>query len=134
MSRIQLTDNSMDIFVKMSDGNPGALSVLMEIQEKHDSIDPQAVMGPLGAILALDMLEIYGTDIYVLFNDKCNRCMRTMLMLMRAVQLGFFSSNQLRELAADQRRIINITDEEISDLDALVCERLSEFEKIETIA
>ena len=96
MSKIQLTDTPMDILINMADGNPGAISALMEILKEGDAIDPQAFMGGLGAIMILDTWKIYGSDIYILFNDKCNRDVRQMLMLMRATQLGFFSHTKLQ--------------------------------------
>ena len=101
------------------------------IMEKHNDIDPQAIMGGLGAIMILDTWEIYGSDIYILWNDKCGRDVRQMLMLMRATQLGFFSHERLREMAGDQMRQVNITDEEMEDLDNQVCERLTEFARKE---
>ena len=129
MSRIELTDTMMDVISKMSEGNPGAMMSIMEIMQKHDEIDPQAVMGGLGAIMILDTWSIYGTDIYVLFNDKCGRDVRTMLMIMRATQLGFFCHVKLRQLAADQMREVNITADELAELDKKVCERLTQFQK-----
>lgn len=45
MSRIELTDSAMDVFMKMSDGNPGAISAMMDIHQNAEAIDPQAMMG-----------------------------------------------------------------------------------------
>lgn len=91
-------------------------------------------MGGIGAVMILDTWEIYGTDIYVLWNDKCNRDVRQMLMIMRATQLGFFSHERLQEMASDQMRQINLTDEEWEDLDNKVCERLEDFARKENVA
>jgi len=129
MSRLKLTDNRMDIIIKMSEGNPGAMEALMHILEKHEEIDPQAMMGGTGSILLLDTWEIYGAAIYVLFSDKCNKDVRKMLMLMRAAQLGLFSHTMLKEMAADQERNVNLSDEEWQDLDTKVCDILTEFKK-----
>jgi hypothetical protein len=129
MARIKLNDTSMDALVKMAEGNPGAVVAMTEIMKKHNEIDPQAAMGGLGAILLLDTWEIYGTDIYILYNNKCNRDIRKMLMLMRAVQLGYFPETRLKEMAHDQMMRINLTDEEWKALNEKVCNRLSEFAK-----
>ena len=129
MSKITLNDTGMTAIVKMSEGNIGATTTMMEIIQKHNKIDPQAVMGGLGAIMILDTWEIYGADIYILFNDKCNRDVRKMLMLMRATQLGFFSHIKLKEMAHDQMRKINLTEEEFKELDNKVCAKLTEFAK-----
>ena len=127
MSRITLSDTAMDVLMKMADGNPGAIAAMMEVLEKHDSIDPQAAMGGIGAIMLLDTWEIYGTDIYVLFNDKCERDVRKLLMIMRATQLGMFPHCRLQEMAADQGREINLTNDEWQQLDDAVCEQLKDF-------
>ena len=129
MCKIELNDTTMSIMMKMSEGNPGAVSALIEIMQKHDEIDPQALMGPIGAIMILDTWKIYGTDIYVLFSDKCNRDVRKMLMLMRATQLGLFSQSKLQQMAKDQMHKINLTDEEFNELDEKVCTELKEFQK-----
>jgi len=130
MSRIDLTDNGMDILIKMADGNPGAISAMTTILKEHDAIDPQAVMGGIGTILILDTWEIYGSDIYVLFNDKCGCDVRRLLMLMRATQLGFFSHSKLQQMAADQARKINLTEDEFKALDDQVCNQLKDFKKV----
>jgi len=133
MSRITLEDNAMSAMVKMAEGNPGAVQAMMEIIEKHDSIDPQAFMGGLGAIMILDTWGIYGSSIHVLFKDKCGFDVRKMLMLMRATQLGFFPEERLRELSADQTRQVNLSQEEIDELDAKVCAELSDFKKPDAV-
>lgn len=129
MGRIQLTDPTMDIIVKMSDGNMGATMAIMDIIEQHEQIDPQAMLGGIGAILALDDMGIYGTDIYVLYSDKCQKDVRKFLVLMRANQLGFLSQCKLKEMSSDQMMQINLTVEELTELDNKVCEQLEGFKK-----
>ena len=129
MSRIQLTDTGMDMMMKMSDGNPGALTAIMDIMAKSVDIDPQSALGEISCILSLDTHEIYGSDIYVLWNDKCNREARRVVMLLRAVQLGFMHESKLQSLAGDQSRLISLTDDEELGLDKKVCDALSDFAK-----
>jgi len=129
MSRIQLQDSGLDMIIKMSDGNPGAVVTLMKILSESATIDPQSVLGGIGPVLALDTLEVYGTDIYVLFNDKCDSDMRKFIMLLRAHQLGIITEELIRELAADQTRQVNLTEEQFDELDKKVCEQLVDFQK-----
>lgn len=128
-NRIELTDTTMDALIKMVDGNPGAIQALMAIMDKHDQIDPQAMLGGIGAVMMLDEWGIYGSSIYVLYSDKCGRDVRKMLMLMRAVQLGHLDQSRLQAMAADQMRRITLTDEEWADLDAKVCADLDDFQR-----
>jgi hypothetical protein len=129
MSRIELNDTSVGAVMKMAEGNPGAMSAMMEILKEHDAIDPQAFMGGIGAIMMLDTWEIYGSEIYILWSDKCERDVRKMLMIMRSCQMGNFSHNKLKEMAADEMRQVNLTAEEWQEHDDFVCGRLDQFMK-----
>jgi len=61
--RIEFNDNVKDVIIKMSDGNPGALRVLMEMLQKEDG---------LLNIFILDDMNIYGSRIWVGYKDICN--------------------------------------------------------------
>lgn len=103
MSKINLTDSAMDVVLKMSDGNPGAMGVIMEmLQPAANEIDPDSVMGGMMKILALDTLGIYGTDIYVLHSDICGRDMVKMFAVLRAHQLGFLNDSVLKDACSRQ--------------------------------
>ncbi|RLI66848.1 MAG: hypothetical protein DRO67_00295 [Candidatus Asgardarchaeum californiense] len=131
MTKIELTDNLQDVVVKMSEGNSGGLTAIMEILQKTEEIDPQNAMGGLAHILSLDTYGIYGSSIYVLWSDQCNRDIRELIMLLRATQLGFFSIDKLKAIANDQMGRYLLTQEEMDELDTLVTERLPEFKKRE---
>jgi hypothetical protein len=132
-SRITLTDNTQSVLFKMSEGNPGALTAMCEILKEGEVIDPQAAMGAFSAILTLDTLNIYGSDIYILWNDQCNRDVREMLMLLRAYQLGFVEGDRVKVIAADQMRKIKFSKEEMDEFDIKVCGRLEQFKRSEKI-
>ena len=101
--RIKLTDNTMDVVVKMCDGNPGAMDALVSLLKPENvKIDPDNIMGPLGPILSLDSFGIYGTDIYVLFSDICGRNIAKMVAVIRATQMGLFSRDILKDAAHRQ--------------------------------
>lgn len=104
MSRIQGNDTIQDVFVKLSEGNPGALSTMAEIYKQGPEIDPDAILGGLTPIAGLDTLGIYGTDIYVLFSDICENSIPKMLAVLRAVQLGFFPAETVKDAASRQDR------------------------------
>ena len=112
---------------KMSDGNPGALTTLMQIHEENHKIDPQDFMKGLGPILSLDSMGIYGTDIYVLYNDICDRHLPKMLAVIRSCQLGLFDSKLLANACHRQdysgkqfvpvEELYNEVKEKLSDFD-----------------
>lgn len=129
MSRIELTDNMMDVVVKMAEGNPGASIAIMDIIQKHSEIDPQAAMGGLGAVMILDTWEIYGSNIYILWSDTCGKDARKMLMLMRACQLGFLPQSTLVGLSKDGPLRTELTEKEVQQYDEKVCNELEGFKR-----
>ena len=96
MEKIKSTDSTMDIILKMSDGNPGALNAIMQILEPNN-IDPDNSLGGFGVVLLLDTYGIYGTDIYVLYSDICGKDLAKTLAVLRACQFGLFDSRVLAD-------------------------------------
>ena len=120
--RIKLTDSILEILTKMSEGNPGALNVCMNIIKNGAAIDPQSFCGSIGAILALDTHGIYGHRIWELYKYVCDENLESTLGVLRACQLG-----QLREtdmLHAIDNRGENI---DVAAIVAGVKARLPEF-------
>lgn len=126
-TRINLTDTTLDIIVKMSEGNPGAAVALMEIVKNGEAIDPQSFAGGVGAVLSLDTYGIYGSDIYILWSDICEKNLPKMLAVLRACQLGLFSSNTLKVAASRQDRT-GKSMIPVEDLYVKVKEQLKEFD------
>jgi hypothetical protein len=93
--RIGLNDTLMDVFVKMSDGNPGALTVMSQLYQDVPTIDPMNIMGGLGAIMELDSLGIYGPRIWMLYKDVCGQDVEKTNWMIRAVQLGVISESDI---------------------------------------
>jgi hypothetical protein len=78
MGRINLMDSTMDAVVKMVDGNPGAVTAVMQMIQHPN---------PKGLLLFmyLDDWQVYGSDIWVLYKDCCGQDMDNMFRLMEAV-------------------------------------------------
>ena len=99
--RLKLEMSVMDIVAAFSEGNPGALRVVMELLTHTKYIDTQDAFQGLGAIMGLDNLDCYGSKIWVFYKDVCEEDLSMMLVLLRAVQLGMLSESELK-LAIDQ--------------------------------
>lgn len=84
-----------DVLFKMSEGNPGAISVLMRILAEGEKIDPQNFMGGLGPILSLDSYRVYGPKIWMLYKDVCGHDLVKMLAVLRACQLGKLAKSEM---------------------------------------
>jgi len=121
-SKIELTDSIQDVLFKMSEGNPGALTVCLGILEHGDKIDPDNAMGGLGVILSLDTLQLYGAKIWMLFKDVCGKDLPQMLGVLRGHQLGYVTDAQVHHAVENYGDGINIP-----DICAKVVERLPRF-------
>lgn len=100
--RIELTDTAPDVLQKMSEGNPGALTVCIQLMKQGGDIDPDDVLGGLGKVLTLDTLGVYGPRIWMLYKDVCGQSLPRMVALLRGWQLSVVSKAQLRR-AIDNR-------------------------------
>ena len=86
--RIGLGDTILSATMKLSEGNPGALRVCMDLLQHSGAIDPDSAMGGLGSLLCLDTEGIYGPQIWMLYKDVCGENLVNMVAVLRAMQLG----------------------------------------------
>ena len=100
-NRIKLADTGMDVVMKLSEGNPGALSVCMQVLEKGSKIDLDSA-SPIITLLTFDDLGIYGSRIWMLYKDVCHEDLTNMLGVLRGHQLGYVTEWQLNH-AIDHR-------------------------------
>lgn len=61
--KINLDDSFQDIAMKLSEGNPGALTVILKLFAD----EPDGIM----AILGLDDMNMRGPQIWIAFKDHC---------------------------------------------------------------
>lgn len=122
-TRIDLHDSTMDIIIKMAEGNPGAMTVLMLLIQNADKVDPQDAMAPFGTILSLDAHGIYADRIWMLYKDVCGEDIGEMIGVMRAMQLGFVSDSEV-DHAIDHHG----DGLDVDDLINQVCGRLPDFD------
>lgn len=126
MTKLNLEDTTKDIIIKMSEGNPGAMTAIMDIFQNGTKIDPDDLFG-MGSILMLDTFGIYGSNIYILWNDVCKKNTRDLILLTRACQLGFLSDKILQQKSKEDYS--SFTEEEWNDMNEKVCNRLPNFKK-----
>lgn len=127
MERITLSDSIVSAITKMTEGNMGAVNVCMSLIKEGETIDPQNTMGGFGFLLDLDREGIYGSDIYVFWNDICNRDISKMMAMLRAVNLGFFSGKTLAN-ACHRQDYSGRSMVPVDELYQKVIERLPKFD------
>lgn len=67
-TRITADMSMQDVLITMSEGNPGALTCMMQMLQTN----PMSFMD----ILLFDKMGIYGSKIYMVWNDCCGRDMK----------------------------------------------------------
>jgi len=106
--KYQYGDSTMDLVVKMGEGNPGAMMACMELFK----------IGPSGAvtILNLDDIGLYGEKLYMLWNDCCGRDASKVVQVVEARNFGKLSDQDIRDRVAGGYGK-PFTDEELAKLD-----------------
>jgi hypothetical protein len=94
MSRLRLEMNFNDMLFVLSEGVPGAITVIMDAFRHGDDIDPEG-MGAWGFVLNLDMMEIYGSRIWMLYKDVCRENLSHAIAMVRSVQMGVINAEDL---------------------------------------
>ena len=87
--RITADMNMLEMIVTMSEGNPGAATCLMQMLQE----DPMAMLD----ILWFDSMEIYGSKIYMLWNDCCGRSMTKLKETIKYLKTGVVTKEQIHE-------------------------------------
>ena len=124
-TRIELTDDGLSATQKLSEGNPGAMNVCINMLNNSEKIDPDAALGGIGCLLSLDTHGIYGSSIWMLYKDVCGEDIVKTLAVLRSVQLGFLNEKKL--IHAIENRGAGIV---VDDLYKLVKERLPAFNSV----
>ena len=85
-------DTTMDLMLKMSEGNPGALTACMDLFK----------LGTPGVVALIDFDDIglYGDKLYMLWNDCCGRSAEKVLMVDKARNFGKLSVKDIQDRAS----------------------------------
>jgi len=113
----------MQMIMKLSDGNPGALTVCMNAFQNSSTIDPIGALGGLAPMLAMDTVGIYGPRIWMLYKDVCGERLPYFLAMLRGWQLGLLSEAALNTAIDNYGKGIDV-----DGIAAKVCERIPEFQ------
>lgn len=90
--KYEFGDSTMDLMVKMSEGNPGALMFCTELFK----------MGSKGVVtlINLDDIGLYGDKLYMLWSDCCGRDAEKVVKVVNAVNFGKVSKEEIHERVA----------------------------------
>lgn len=96
LKRLTPSMTLIEASVALVDGNPGAATAVAAlVLAARDGIDPGQPFGAHGPLFALDELELYGSDIWVLYKDVCGMDAVKFMALLRGWRLGVVRKEQL---------------------------------------
>ena len=78
----------MDAVCSMSDGNPGAIHVMVRLVKESPTICPSWGFAGMLPLIQLDAAGLYGSSIWVLYKDICGSDTARTWALLCAEQLG----------------------------------------------
>lgn len=105
MTKLKLNDTLLTGIIKLSDGNPGAAVALCDICKVAEEIDTflsKPKLSGMPYLLLIDSLNIYGTDIYVLYSDICEKNAAKTMAVLRATRLNILEISKLKEACSRQ--------------------------------
>jgi hypothetical protein len=127
---IDINISVLDAIFLLSEENPGAIRVLVQMSGAAETVDPDNFAGPFGPMLNLDSQGIYGSNIWLLFKDICGECIPKTLAVLRGVQLGIVDEATVHA-ALDLANVRNPIGFNPDEVWAKVCLRLPNFQKKE---
>jgi len=101
-TRIEITDTLMGAVIKLSEGNPGAMTACVNLLKETPKHDPQNILGGIGTLLNLDSSNVYGSRIWCLYKDVCGESTEKTIKLLRAKQMGIVDTEKFNH-AIDHR-------------------------------
>lgn len=97
-----ITPESFPLLIKkMTDNNPGAANVIEQLI-MYDGVDKKTTASGGTILYLLNDYEIYGTDLYVFYNDICDRNLEKMLAVVLGVFLKLFDKDVLKDACSRQ--------------------------------
>ena len=93
MSKLELSDSFDKIMIKLSEGNPGALNVLFEIMKENNN----DLLKSIPIFIMIDSMELYGSYLYMLWNDCCNKDIHKTIKVIDLYKRGEIGQPTLNE-------------------------------------
>jgi len=94
MARITILDDAKSALVKICEGNPGAINACCCMIKEGAVVYPY--VDGWEYIILLDTLEIYGSDIYVLWSDICQRDTQKMIAALKVAKIDAYKADVLK--------------------------------------
>jgi len=120
MTKLRLEDSIQDMLIKLAGGNPGAFTVCLDILRHGAQIDPDCAH-PMLHVLDFDDMGLYGSEIWMLYEDVCGTDLVKLLGVLRGKQLGYIRTGDILRAVREGQSL------DIDDIVERVCKELPSF-------
>lgn len=98
MNKIKLDSNPVEAITAMAEGVIGTARVLGDLWTRCAFIDPDNWAKNWWVMLALDNLELYGSNIWLFYKDVCGESYINMCLMLRGIQLGALDHDEVVDM------------------------------------
>jgi hypothetical protein len=101
--RIALGDTPLKSITSLSEGVPGAITVMVDMMKTPLPKECEGLMmgPPLGPLFSLDCEGIYGSNIWCLYKDACGEDLDNMFRVLGCLQQGLLDHNDVANVIED---------------------------------
>lgn len=100
MGKITMFDDLTSAVTKLCNGNPGAINACCVLIKEGAHVYPYT--DGREHLMTLDSIGIYGTDIYVLWSDICQRDLAKMIAILRIAKIDPNKAELLKDACGRQ--------------------------------
>lgn len=100
MGKITMFDDLTSAVTKLCNGNPGAINACCHLIKDGAHVYPYT--DGCEYLITLDTLGIYGTDIYILWSDICQRDLAKMIAMLRIATRDPSKADLLKDACSRQ--------------------------------
>jgi len=104
-SRISLQDTFMSAAINVAEGNPGAITAILELCKLSPDVDPESWSGNFAPFFSLDTHRIYGGEVWQLYKDAHDCSPLKTLTTLRCIQMGIITEREVRDAMNRQARL-----------------------------
>jgi|688.fasta_scaffold862995_2 hypothetical protein len=104
-SRITLQDTFMSAAIKVAEGNPGAITAILELCKLSPSVDPESWSRNFAPLFSLDTHRIYGSNVWRLYKDAHDCSALKTLTTLRCIQMGIITEREVFAAMSRERKL-----------------------------
>jgi len=109
MGRIKSSMDLLEMIEAVSGGTPGTIAVISGILQDFHKLDPENLLDLPGYLFIMDTFGIYDGNLWNIHSRLCEMEIVKTIAILRGLQLGILSSDQLERILKSKVETINFS-------------------------